>query len=112
MHMYTVNILIKEDSFTLYKDMFFVTVAKCDVGYRNGMLTCICIQHRHSMCTFFIAELLCAESLQVKPHTLKNLVTNQSTIFCCDVTVCMFVHMYVHPYACPYMYVCPYAKRE
>ena len=41
MHMYTVNVFIKEDLFALYKDMLFTTVAKRDAGYRNGMLTCI-----------------------------------------------------------------------
>ena len=35
MYMYTVNVFINEDSFTVYKDMFFVRVAKhvmCDTG--------------------------------------------------------------------------------
>ena len=53
MHMYTVNVFIKEDLFALYKDMLFTTVAKRDAGYRNGMLTCIYTAPSQSVHIFY-----------------------------------------------------------
>ena len=69
MYMYTVNVFINEDSFMVYKDMFFVRVAKhvmCDTGIAC-LYTALQCQYVHILS--LIVELLHAKGLQVKPLT-------------------------------------------